>query len=128
MTATFSRFHPFHELSTASLAGSFTKAWSKDYNGNYPAGGGSGLRVKSVHLKPHAELPEDIRLLGDPQIKNFAHILTSTSYPILYVGVNNHSLRSGIFKAGRLGHHVRKLLAVHQNLQTNHTAGWRRHV
>ncbi|QWE15856.1 hypothetical protein [Polynucleobacter sp. AP-Nino-20-G2] len=46
---------------------------------------------------------------------------------MFYIGVTEGGLRSGIFDAGRLIHHARKMLAIRES-STSHTGGWLRHA
>lgn len=128
MAVHFSAFHGLDHLATVTLLGQFDPAWSMEYQTKFPVGSGSGLKLSSIKLKPQGCLPQDIERVAAPEYTEFAYLLTSIKYPILYAGVSKGNLKKGVFGAGRIGHHVRKILAIHQSLSTNHTSGWRHHA
>ena len=86
---------------------------------------GSGIGVGSPVLRENADLPDEVSKLENKS--RFIYCIVSDIFPILYVGISEGDLRNGVFGAGRLQHHIRKLLASIGG-STNHTKGWRSHA
>jgi len=76
----------------------------------------------------HGNLPIDVQNLDNPAVCGVVYVIISCEYPILYVGISNKGLRTGVFGAqGRFIHHARKLFAA-PGAQTHHPNGWRSHA
>lgn len=136
MMLKFSEFYPVDALTRPRVDGQFSHAWNGEYvRVSHRRGGylqphvGSGLNVRSLPMLTVENLPEDIRpfVIGPADLHGYIYVLTSTQFPILYVGITQGSLAKGLFGPGRLVHHIRKILASTSG-QTNHTEGWREHA
>lgn len=130
MSLSFCNFYPLDNIVDIEFKGIATK-WNEQYDlvtiGNskytFPENNGIGLKIKKISLKN--ELPKEIEALRLNQ--NLIYVITSTKYPILYVGITEKGFINGVFGQGRLSHHIRKFLAIH-SVSTNHTNGWRLHA
>jgi hypothetical protein len=127
-------FFPLWTLAPCVASGKFDPRWDRTYhtvNGAggsrcYPVGGGCGQTLRGPKLLAAPYLPAAVAALDDGR-KGFIYVLTSTLYPILYVGISDGTLREGVFGPGRLGHHLRKIFACHASA-TSHTEGWPGHA
>ena len=129
------RFTPFfklNELAFTKVDGVFNADWQGDYHRVVSGDSswseptlGSGVVVRSSVLRDNADLPDEVAKLENK--RRFVYCIVSNIFPILYVGISEGDLRNGVFGAGRLQHHIRKLLASIGGA-TNHTKGWRRHA
>jgi hypothetical protein len=125
---------PLWSMTKVEATGTLNMKWDEDYESvklkghsyRFPRAGGSGQKIQPINLMPRDQLPEPIAALDDGR-KGHIYVLLSTIYPILYVGISQGTLRRGVFGAGRLGHHIRKLFACH-SAQTSHTQGWPYHA
>lgn len=128
----FTPFFKLNDLAFASVDGVFNSEWQGDYHrvasGNSSWSEptlGSGVVVGSPVLRDNADLPSEVAKLESKS--RFVYCIVSDIFPILYVGISEGDLRNGVFGAGRLQHHIRKLLASIGG-STNHTKGWRSHA
>ena len=128
----FSSFFKLNELAVTKFTGVFNCDWQGDYhrveNGDSSWSEptlGSGIGVGSPVLRENADLPDEVSKLENKS--RFIYCIVSDIFPILYVGISEGDLRNGVFGAGRLQHHIRKLLASIGG-STNHTKGWRSHA
>lgn len=127
-------FAPLWSMTKVEATGSLEMGWdgayesvkAKNHSYRYPRAGGSGQKIQPLKLMLRDNLPENIASLDDGR-SGHIYILLSTVYPILYVGISQGNLRNGVFGAGRLGHHMRKIFASHAS-QTSHTQGWPSHA
>jgi len=76
-------------------------------------------------------LPNDLQHQIELAVSNggngWIYILRSNQHNILYVGISEKTLATGVFGDGRFRHHLRKLLAATGGA-TNHTKGWHKHA
>ena len=128
----FTPFFKLNDLAFTKVDGVFNGDWQGDYhrvaNGDTSWSEptvGSGLVVGSPVLRDNADLPDEVSKLENKS--RFVYCIVSDIFPILYVGISEGDLRNGVFGAGRLQHHIRKLLASIGG-STNHTKGWRSHA
>lgn len=138
MKLEFTDFHHIDDLVQVRILGEFTLGWDGQYvnrarngKGYKQPSTGSGFSVSKVRLFATAELPDDLQAQINLSASNGGHgwiyILRSSQYNILYVGISEKSLVTGVFGDGRFRHHLRKLLAA-KGGATNHTDGWRDHA
>lgn len=128
----FTPFFKLNDLAFTSVDGVFNNDWQGDYHRVVSGDSswseptlGSGVVVGSPVLRDNADLPSEVANL---ESKNrFVYCIVSDIFPILYIGISEGDLRNGVFGAGRLQHHIRKLLASIGG-STNHTNGWRSHA
>jgi hypothetical protein len=126
--------YPLWSMTKVEATGTLNMNWDESYESvkvkrqsyRYPRASGSGQKIQPIKLIARNKLPEPIAALDDGR-KGHVYVLLSTTYPILYVGISQGTLRTGVFGAGRLGHHIRKLFACH-SAQTSHTHGWPYHA
>lgn len=139
MTLQFSDFYKLDSICDVKISGSFDSAWSKTYvsipsgsrASTKPDGMGSGLKISPLKLKPGIDLAGSPLAKADfvamAKLNHLIYVMISTRYPILYVGITEGGLRNGIFDAGRLINHARKMLAIRES-STSHTGGWLDHA
>ena len=138
MTLKFTSFHPLVDLVQVNIHGELQPGWNGIYvdcsNGDkkyQQPTTGSGFSIAPVRLFATEELPEDlqdqIELAASNGGNGWIYILRSSQYNVLYVGISEKSLATGVFGNGRFRHHLRKLLAA-QGGATHHTKGWREHA
>lgn len=133
-TIQFTDFYPLWSLGSVIATKRFNPLWNQAYETirkgkgsyTYPHQGGCGQKIGSFQLMPRERLPSPIALLDNGQ-NGIIYVMCSTVYPILYVGITDSRLRTGIFGGGRFSHHMRKLFACHSS-STSHTAGWQTHA
>lgn len=132
MDGFFSSFFKLNDLAVTRVDGVFNNDWQGDYHrvvhGNNSWSEpfiGSGLTVGMPVLKENASILNE--LSEQDNRTGFIYCIVSDKFPILYVGISEGDLRSGVFGPGRLQHHIRKLLASAGG-STNHTKGWRGHA
>jgi hypothetical protein len=129
MEILFTDFYPMERLAPLIVDGQLNRKWNKQYSSNkkgssriYPDNLGSGQTLLAPKLFPQDLLPVEVQQVN--QIANgLIYALASTYYPILYVGVSANNLSEGLFRNGRMSHHLRKILAIH-SVSTSHTQGW----
>jgi len=128
----FCDFFKLNELAQINVQGVFNHSWRGDFHRLVKNGKtrcepiiGSGLEVGTPALNDSISLPVEIARLVNQ--KYFIYCVISDVFPILYVGISDGDMRSGVFGEGRLRHHIRKLLASIGG-STNHTEGWRNHA
>lgn len=129
MKILFTNFYPIERLAPLIVNGQLNCKWNKQYSSNkkgssriYPDNLGCGQTLLAPKLFPQDLLPVEVQLVN--QIANgLIYVLISTYYPILYVGVSANNLSEGLFRNGRMSHHLRKILAIH-SVSTSHTQGW----
>tara|TARA_A100001015_G_C15036144_1_gene736331 strand:- start:1181 stop:2260 length:1080 start_codon:yes stop_codon:yes gene_type:complete len=128
----FTPFFKLNDLAFTKVDGVFNADWQGDYHRVVSGDSswseptlGSGVVVGSPVLRDNADLPNEVAKLENKS--SFVYCIVSDIFPILYVGISEGDLRNGIFGAGRLQHHIRKLVASIGG-STNHTKGWRNHA
>ena len=128
----FTPFFKLNYLAFTKFDGVFNSDWHGDYHRVVSGDSswsepnlGSGVVVGSPLLRDNADLPSEVANLENKS--RFVYCIVSDIFPILYVGISEGDLRNGVFGAGRLQHHIRKLLASIGG-STNHTKGWRSHA
>lgn len=128
----FSSFLKLNDLAVTKVDGVYNNYWQGDYrrvvSGNNSWSEptvGSCLTIGSPVLIDNADLPNEFAQLENKS--GFVYSIVSDIFPILYVGISDGDLRKGVFGAGRLQHHIRKLLASIGG-STNHTKGWQSHA
>lgn len=134
MRITLTTFFPIWALSKIEASEPLKPSWNGSYENVkvknqsycYPFEGGSGQKIQPLKLLPNDVLLDSISALDDGRM-GLIYALVSTTYPILYVGITQGTIRKGIFGTGRLGHHIRKLFACHST-HTSHTEGWTSHA
>ena len=129
MDILFTNFYPLERLTPIIVEGALNRTWNKHYSSNgasssrvYPDDLGSGQTLLAPKLLPQEMLPLEIQEINQTA-HGLIYVLTSISYPILYVGISKKNLSEGLFGEGRISHHLRKLFAIH-NVSTSHTHGW----
>jgi len=138
MKLKFTNFHPLIDLVQVNIHGELQPGWNGDYvdcsNGDkkyQQPSTGSGFSIAPVRLLATEELPVDLQDQIERAASNggngWIYILRSSQYNILYVGISEKSLATGVFSDGRVRHHLRKLLAARGGA-TNHTKGWHEHA
>jgi len=129
MEIRFTDFYPLERLAPLIVDGYLNLKWNKQYLSNkkeasriYPDVLGSGQTLLTPKLFPQNLLPIEVQQVN--QIASgLIYVLTSTYYPILYVGISAKNLNKGLFSEGRISHHLRKIFAIH-SVSTSHTKGW----
>lgn len=129
MEIRFTDFYPLERLAPLIVDGYLNRKWNKQYLSNkkgasriYPDDLGSGQTLLTPKLFPQNLLPIEVQQVN--QIASgLIYVLTSTYYPILYVGISAKNLNKGFFSEGRISHHLRKIFAIH-SVSTSHTKGW----
>jgi len=128
----FTPFFKLNDLAFTKFDGVFNSDWQGDYHRVVSGDSswseptlGSGVVVGSPVLRDNSDLPSEVTELESKS--RFVYCIVSDIFPILYVGISEGDLRNGVFGAGRLQHHIRKLLASIGG-STNHTKGWRSHA
>jgi hypothetical protein len=119
------------KLAPLIVYGILNRKWNKRYSSDmkgtsriYPDDLGSGLVLLAPKLFPQDLLPIEVQQLNETA-NGLIYVLTSTSYPILYVGISAKNLSKGLFNEGRISHHLRKIFAIH-SVSTSHTKGWQK--
>jgi hypothetical protein len=130
MPLIFSDFYKLDQLAELRIGGDFSTSWDGSYRADANGNGkepnlGSGLTSGALPMRDVNELPAQVQALL--QCRGLIYIFVSTKYPILYVGITQSDLKTGVFGPGRFAHHARKLLAV-RGSGTNHTGGWTEHA
>ena len=130
MDILFTNFYPLERLTPIIVEGALNRKWNKHYSSNgasssrvYPDDLGSGQTLLAPKLLPQEVLPPEIQEINQTA-HGLIYVLTSISYPILYVGISKKNLSEGFFGEGRISHHLRKLFAIH-HVSTSHTQGWK---
>lgn len=143
MTLVFTNFHQLGAICDINLDGVFNLSWNKQYieiiqgkkkkkKYTKPDGVGSGLKSKPLKLGA-SRAPRDkadlalAELAPAMSLNQIIYVIVSKRYPILYVGISEGGLQKGVFKDGRLRHHLNKMLAIRES-GTSHTAGWLQHA
>lgn len=138
MKIEFTDFYPLSDLVQVTIRGEFTPGWdgeyvncaSSDKQYKQPSTG-SGFSVSTVRLFATEDQPQGLQsqldLAASSAGNGWIYILRSNRYNILYIGISEKSLATGVFGNGRFRHHLRKLLAA-KGGGTNHTNGWRDHA
>ena len=134
MEIAFTNFYPLERLTPIILDGFLDKGWNRQYssvkvggkNYIYPDNLGCGQNLVPPRLLNENLLPPEVQRVS-LDARGLIYVLTSTVYPILYVGISAKNLGEGLFNSGRISHHLRKLFAVH-NSSTSHTQGWQSHA
>ncbi len=128
----FCEFFKLSKIAQINVQGDFNHGWLGDFHRLARNSEtrcepviGSGLKVGPPALKDMISLPIEISCLVDQ--KCFIYCIVSDVFPILYVGITEGDLQSGLFGEGRLRHHIRKLLASIGG-STDHTEGWQHHA
>jgi hypothetical protein len=131
MEIRFTDFYPMERLAPLIVDGSLNRNWNKRYSSDkkrtsriYPDDLGSGQTLVAPKLFHHDLLPIEVQQLNQTA-NGLIYVLTSTSYPILYVGISAKNLSKGLFNEGRISHHLRKIFAIHC-VSTSHTKGWQK--
>lgn len=131
MEIRFTDFYPLERLAPLILDGCLNRKWNKQYSSNktgksriYPDDHGSGQVLLTPKLFPLELLPLEIQRMNH-SAHGLIYVLSSISYPILYVGISAKNLSKGLFSGGRISHHLRKIFAIH-NSSTSHTEGWQK--
>lgn len=131
MDILFTDFYPLEMLTPLIVDGHLKRKWNKQYLSNktgksrvYPDDFGSGQTLFAPKLFPLDLLPLEVQDLNKTA-HGLIYVLTSTSYPILYVGISSKNLSEGLFSEGRISHHLRKIFAIH-SASTSHTKGWQK--
>jgi len=129
MKILFTDFYPIERLSSLIVDGQLNRKWNKQYLSDkkdtsriYPDDLGSGQTLLAPKLFPQDLLPMEVQRVNQ-NTEGLIYILTSISYPILYVGISTKNLSEGLFSNGRISHHLRKIFAIH-SVSTSHTKGW----
>ena len=130
MEILFTNFYPLERLTPIIVEGALNLNWNKHYSSNgasssrvYPDDLGSGQTLLAPKLLPQEVLPPEVQEINQTA-HGLIYVLTSISYPILYVGISKKNLSEGFFGEGRISHHLRKLFAIH-HVSTSHTQGWK---
>ena len=125
----FTDFYQIERLAPLIVDGQLNHKWNKQYFSDkkgasrlYPDDLGSGQTLLAPKLFSQDLLPVEVQQVSQTA-NGLIYVLTSTYYPILYVGVSASNLREGLFRNGRMSHHLRKILAIH-SVSTSHTQGW----
>ena len=130
----FTNLYPLWALTSVIAKGKFNPDWSGRYEKiksgkgfqTIPELGGSCQSIMPIKLLEKPHLPSEISTLDDGR-KGFIYIFCSTHYPIIYVGITDGDIRTGVFRDGRFMHHLRKTFACHSS-STSHTTGWQSHA
>lgn len=136
MSLVFTNYHPLEALVSVKITGELNPQWDERYqrlwcnkSGYSQPSTGSGFGIVTLPLLDG--LPGDIqmqvRTAQDNDGNGWMYVIRSRKYNVLYVGITNKDLATGLFGSGRFSHHLRKLLAAGGSV-TNHTAGWREHA
>jgi hypothetical protein len=123
MSIQFSDFYALSAVTNLRISGSLNPSWNRKYRKTatgFKPEGGSGLSVKNLKLKPSSPFLND----GN----DLVYILTSISYPILYVGISRRGLPGVFGSNSRFHHHITKIFAIEKSAGTNHTKGWQSHA
>jgi len=134
MEIIFTNFYALERLTPIILDGLINKEWNHQYssvkvggkNYIYPDNFGCAQNLISPKLFSEELLPPEIKKVSQDS-HGLIYVLTSTVYPILYVGISSKNLGDGLFNSGRISHHLRKLFAVHAS-STSHAQGWQSHA
>ena len=143
MTLTFTNFHQLGMVCSIRIDGEFNPSWNKQYieiiqgkkkKTKYikPDGVGSGLNLKSLKFGMNQALTDEAdfaltEITPAMAYNQIIYAIVSKQYPILYIGISEGGLHKGVFKNGRLRHHVNKMLAIRES-GTSHTIGWKEHA
>lgn len=138
MRLEFTDFYPINELAQVKIRGEFTPNWDGQYvncasNGKQykQPSTGSGFNISNIRLFAIEDQPEDLQSQINQAASNdgngWIYILRSSRFNILYIGISEKSLATGVFGDGRFRHHLRKLLAA-KGSATDHTNGWQVHA
>lgn len=138
MKIEFTDFYPINELAQVKISGEFTPNWDGQYvncasNGKQykQPSTGSGFNISNIRLFATEDQPENLQSQINQAAANdgngWVYILRSSQFNILYIGISERSLATGVFGDGRFRHHLRKLLAA-KGGATNHTNGWQEHA
>jgi hypothetical protein len=128
----FTKCYALRKISDLNIEGSFNNSWSGKYHRVsrnkvtiFEPIIGSGLVVRTTELNNGKLLDDELSKIISRS--GIIYTIVSNKFPILYTGITTGDLQTGVFGAGRLKHHVRKLLAA-LNTSTNHTQGWHGHA
>jgi hypothetical protein len=128
----FTPYYALRKISDLKIEGSFNNSWSGKYHRVsrnkvtiFEPIIGSGLVVRTTELNNGKLLDDELSEIISRS--GIIYTIVSNKFPILYTGITTGDLQTGVFGAGRLKHHVRKLLAA-LNTSTNHTQGWHGHA